>query len=138
MKPGPWRVRRGRRGRTEKGTRTTSWACPAATGSPKSTVTDKWSGTYTYGAWTTTSSTCKAAKTYEWKKVSHTGDVLTPSLPGVVASCQYNGASGACSTVPACTASLVGKTYVYTLTKPPAPPSYMMGVSKDTYQCAEK
>ncbi|HGM7285112.1 TPA: type 4 pilus major pilin [Stenotrophomonas maltophilia] len=126
------------RTRTEKGTRTTSWTCPAATGSPKSTVTDTWSGTYTYGAWTTTSSTCKAAKAYEWKKVSHTGDVLTPSLPGVVVSCEYMGVTGACSAVPACTASLVGKTYVYNLIKPPAPPSYMMGVSKDTYQCAEK
>lgn len=44
---------------TESGTRATSWTCPG----PTSTVADAWSGTYTYGAWTTTSNTCAAACT---------------------------------------------------------------------------
>lgn len=39
---------------TESGTRTTSWACPG----PTSSTTETWSGSYTYGAWTTTSNTC--------------------------------------------------------------------------------
>lgn len=41
---------------TESGTRTTSWTCPG----PASTITDTWSGTFTYGSWTTTSNTCAA------------------------------------------------------------------------------
>lgn len=45
---------------SENGTRTTTWSCPSPTGSPVSSVDEKWSGTYTYGAWTTSSSTCKA------------------------------------------------------------------------------
>lgn len=44
------------RTRTERGTRTTSWTCPG----PTSTTTDVWSGAYNYGAWTTTSNTCRA------------------------------------------------------------------------------
>lgn len=43
-----------RRSVTESGTRTTSWACPG----PTSSTTDTWSGSYTYGAWTTTSNNC--------------------------------------------------------------------------------
>lgn len=42
------------RTRAERGTRTTSWTCPG----PTSSTSDAWSGTYTYGAWTTTSNTC--------------------------------------------------------------------------------
>jgi len=48
---------------TESGTRTTSWACPG----PTSSTTETWSGSYTYGAWTTTSNTCKAAPTCIWR-----------------------------------------------------------------------
>lgn len=43
---------------TESGTRTTSWACPG----PTSSTTETWSGSYTYGAWTTTSNTCAATE----------------------------------------------------------------------------
>lgn len=47
------------RSRVENGTRTTSWACPAATGSPVSSMSDSWSGTYTAtSGWGTTSNTC--------------------------------------------------------------------------------
>ncbi|MBH1638924.1 hypothetical protein I5U57_05595 [Stenotrophomonas maltophilia] len=47
------------RSRVENGTRTTSWACPAATGSPVSSTSDSWSGTYTATSeWGTTSNTC--------------------------------------------------------------------------------
>lgn len=47
------------RSRVENGTRTTSWACPAATGSPVSSTSDSWSGTYTAtSGWGTTSNTC--------------------------------------------------------------------------------
>ncbi|MBH1662051.1 hypothetical protein I5U80_14195 [Stenotrophomonas maltophilia] len=47
------------RSRVENGTRTTSWVCPAATGSPVSSTSDSWSGTYTAtSGWGTTSNTC--------------------------------------------------------------------------------
>lgn len=52
---------------TESGTRTTSWACPG----PTSSTTDTWSGSYTYGAWTTTSNTCASAKNYGWSAETH-------------------------------------------------------------------
>ncbi|HHC8922790.1 TPA: type 4 pilus major pilin [Stenotrophomonas maltophilia] len=39
---------------TEGGTRTTTWTCPG----PTSSASDVWSGSYSYGAWTTTSSNC--------------------------------------------------------------------------------
>lgn len=57
------------RSRVENGTRTTSWACPGATGSPVSSASDSWSGTYTAtSGWVTTSNTCTTpappAKTY--------------------------------------------------------------------------
>lgn len=49
------------RSRVENGTRTTSWACPGATGSPVSSASDSWSGTYmATGGWGTTSNTCAA------------------------------------------------------------------------------
>ncbi|EKT4106642.1 hypothetical protein QEG46_002639 [Stenotrophomonas maltophilia] len=116
------------RTRTEKGTRTTSWACPAATGSPKSTVTDKWSGTYTYGGWATTSNTCKAAKTYEWKKISHTGDQLIASGPCTTTSTTPR-------VVPVCSSATEGQTYTYRINRGTCAPVYMPGVSIDTYQC---
>ena len=47
------------RTRTESGTRRTTWTCPG----PTSSTSDIWSGSYTYGAWTTTSNTCVAACT---------------------------------------------------------------------------
>ncbi len=47
------------RSRVENGTRTTSWTCPAPTGSPTSSTVDTWSGTYTAtSGWATTSNTC--------------------------------------------------------------------------------
>lgn len=47
------------RNRVENGTRTTSWSCPAATGSPVSSTSESWSGTYTASSgWVTTSNTC--------------------------------------------------------------------------------
>ena len=47
------------RSRVENGTRTTSWPAPAATGSPVSSTSDSWSGTYTAtSGWGTTSNTC--------------------------------------------------------------------------------
>ncbi len=47
------------RSRVENGTRTTSWTCPAATGSPMSSTVDTWSGSYTpTSGWTTVSNTC--------------------------------------------------------------------------------
>ncbi|HDS1588308.1 TPA: type 4 pilus major pilin [Stenotrophomonas maltophilia] len=47
------------RSRVENGTRTTSWVCPAATGSPVSSTSDSWSGTYTAtSGWGTTSNNC--------------------------------------------------------------------------------
>ncbi|HEL3200030.1 TPA: hypothetical protein UMF75_002389 [Stenotrophomonas maltophilia] len=47
------------RTQVENGTRTTSWACPAATGSPVSSTSDSWSGTYSAASgWVTTSNTC--------------------------------------------------------------------------------
>ncbi|TAA35550.1 large tegument protein [Pseudoxanthomonas winnipegensis] len=57
------------RTRVETGTRTTSWACPAATGSPVSSTSDSWSGTYSAASgWVITSNTCTTpappAKTY--------------------------------------------------------------------------
>lgn len=39
---------------TEGGTRTTTWTCPG----PTSSTSDVWSSSYSYGAWTTTSSNC--------------------------------------------------------------------------------
>ncbi len=50
---------------TESGTRTTSWACPG----PTSSTTETWSGSYTYGAWTTTSNTCQSSLQYFWEIV---------------------------------------------------------------------
>lgn len=45
--------------RVENGTRTTSWTCPAATGSPVSSTSESWSGTFTASSgWVTTSNTC--------------------------------------------------------------------------------
>ncbi|EPG2130785.1 MULTISPECIES: hypothetical protein [Stenotrophomonas] len=54
------------RNRVENGTRTTSWSCPAATGSPVSSTSESWSGTYTASSgWVTTSNTCTPpARTY--------------------------------------------------------------------------
>ncbi|HHA2464319.1 TPA: type 4 pilus major pilin [Stenotrophomonas maltophilia] len=47
------------RNRVENGTRTTSWTCPALTGSPVSSTSESWSGTYTAtSGWVTTSNTC--------------------------------------------------------------------------------
>jgi len=43
-----------RRTVTENGTRTTNWTCPG----PTSSTSDSWSGTYTYGAWFTTTNNC--------------------------------------------------------------------------------
>ena len=58
---------------TEHGTRTTSWTCPG----PTSTTSDAWSGSYTYGTWTTTSNTCKSSVTYGWEY-----DVIRPDYGG--------------------------------------------------------
>lgn len=47
------------RSRVENGTRTTSWTCPALTGSPVSSTSESWSGTYSApSGWVTTSNTC--------------------------------------------------------------------------------
>lgn len=46
------------RSRTENGQQTRSWTCPSPSGSPVSSVSTSWLGTYTYGAWSTTSNTC--------------------------------------------------------------------------------
>lgn len=47
------------RSRIETGTRTTTWTCPSTTGSPTSSTTDTWSGSYTpTSGWATTSNTC--------------------------------------------------------------------------------
>lgn len=47
------------RNRVENGTRTTSWTCPALTGSPVSSTSESWSDTFTAtSGWVTTSNTC--------------------------------------------------------------------------------
>jgi YD repeat-containing protein len=45
--------------RVELGTQTTTWSCPAVIGSPESSTSETWSGTYAATSdWTTTGNTC--------------------------------------------------------------------------------
>ncbi|RRU72114.1 type IV pilus biogenesis protein PilM [Stenotrophomonas maltophilia] len=48
------------RSRVENGTRTTTWHCPAATGSPVSSTSDSWHGTYSAtSGWSDVGNSCK-------------------------------------------------------------------------------
>lgn len=124
------------RNRVENGTRTTSWACPAATGSPVSSTSESWSGTYTASSsWVTTSNTCFSSKSYAWKLVKHEGDILNSGMMCTSASYTYNGTTVPGSSIPSCSAAVEGQTYLYRLTRAACPPVFMPGVSIDTYQC---
>ncbi|ASY83656.1 type 4 pilus major pilin [Xanthomonas citri pv. malvacearum] len=84
------------RTRVENGTRTTSWVCPAATGSPVSSTSDSWSGTYSAASgWVTTSNTCATpAPAYQYSIDSMTTLGGACGLRIQIRSSGLNGATG--------------------------------------------
>ncbi|WAW96368.1 hypothetical protein LGM68_05510 [Xanthomonas citri pv. malvacearum] len=84
------------RTRVENGTRTTSWVCPTATGSPVSSTSDSWSGTYSAASgWVTTSNTCATpAPAYQYSIDSMTTLGGACGLRIQIRSSGLNGATG--------------------------------------------